>query len=398
MLSPHVIFRLCEDDMSEPIAAIVGLGETPIGHVPHMSTQEMMITSILDAVEEAGLSVDDVDGIFTASTRAEPFMTGSAAIAEALNLRPDVCQTMPIGGLQPLSMVYQAAAMIQSGFANVVALACCDNPLSGWKPDGTIEKFAEHASHPEFEAPYGATVFSLYAQIAQRHMYEFGTTEEQMSMVSVQLRENAGRHPKAQRREPISLDDVMQSPMISSPFRRLHCSQISDGGGAVVLTSPERARDRPTKPVFLVGAGESRHHLYVSQADDLTYSSAAVSSKKAFARAGMAPADLDFACLYDSYAMMPIVALEAIGVCARGEGGPFVEDGNIAPSGLLPINPHGGLLSYAHPGRSGGWLNMIEAVRQLRGQAGDRQLDANLGLVQANAGVISGEVTLLLSA
>jgi acetyl-CoA acetyltransferase len=383
--------------VTKQLAAIVGLGETPVGSVPYMTTQEMFLTSILDAIEDSGLSIDDVDGLYTAGTRADPFLTGSAALAEALDLRPKFCLTMPIGGMQPISAIYQAAAMIEAGVASVIVLSSCDNPLTGWKRGGTIERFAEHAAHPEFEAPYGAAVFSLYAQIAQRHMYEFGTTEEQMSRVSVQLRENALRHPKAQTTTRITIDEVMSSPMISSPFRRLHCSQISDGGGAIVLTSADRAKDCRKKPVYLIGAGESRDHLYVSQARDLTKSSARLSSKIAYEQADIGPQDLDFACLYDAYAMMPIIGLESIGACPRGEGGPFVEDGNIAPGGTLPINPHGGLLSYAHPGRSGGWLNMIEAIRQLGGEAGERQLPAELGLVQANAGVGSGEVTLILS-
>jgi acetyl-CoA acetyltransferase len=379
----------------EPLAVVAGIAETPVGHVPEMTAQEMLLTSIVDAVADAGLTLADVDGLYTAGTRVDHLTTSSSALAEALDLRPRICLTMPIGGMQFTASVYQAAALIKAGIASTIVCACADNPLSSMQREGTVERFAEDAAHPEFEAPYGAAVFSLYALIAQRQMYQYGTTEEQMSMVSVQLRENASRNPKAQKRDSITVDDVMNSPMISTPFRRLHCSLISDGGGAVVVTSADRVKDMLKEPVYLLGAGESRHHLYISQAHDLTYSSASRSSEIALKEAGISASELDFACFYDSYAMMPIIGLEAIGICGSGEGGDFVEDGNIAPDGALPINPHGGMLSYAHPGRSGGWLNMLEAIRQLRREALGVQLSADVGLVQANAGVESGEITLI---
>lgn len=377
--------------------AIVGLGETPVGHVPDMTTQEMLLRSITAAVDDAGLTMDEIDGIYTAGTRVDLDKSTTSSLAEQLNIRPKVLMTMPIGGLQFGASIYQAACLIESGVIDNMVLACADNPLSGLSSAGTIDRYAFDAAHPEFEAPYGAAVFSLYALIAARHMHEYGTTDEQMAAVTVAMRRNAARHPNAVMRTPVTVDDVLASPMISTPYRRLNCSLISDGGGAVVISRAERAKDLKNRPVYLLGAGESRDHMYISQAEDILYSSAQRSSEIAYAEAGLTPSDLDFACVYDAYGMMTIVSIEAIGICAKGEGGPFVESEGIAYDGKFCVNPHGGLIAYAHPGRSGGWLNTIEAIHQLRGDAGERQLPATVGLVQSNASCCSGQVTLIMS-
>ncbi|MEY2406000.1 MAG: hypothetical protein QOG39_916, partial [Acidimicrobiaceae bacterium] len=248
----------------------------------------------------------------------------------------------------------------------------------------------------QFDVPYGHTLIAKYAMVAQRHMHEFGTTIEQLAEIAVSARYNAKDNPEAYYRDPLTIDDVLSSPMVADPFTALQCCIRSDGGAAVVITSEERARDCAKAPVWILGTGEAVSHTTMSEWDDFTESPAVRSGKHAFDRAGLTPDDVDICQLYDAFTGMVLLTLEALGFCKKGEGGPFVEDGKLRLGGALPTNTDGGGLSSCHPGMRGMFL-MVEAVKQLRGECGERQVpDAKVACVSGTGGWFSSAATLLL--
>ena len=253
------------------------------------------------------------------------------------------------------------------------------------------------AAHPQFEAPYGPLVASNYALVARRHMHEYGTTEAQMAEVAVTMRKHASMNPNAHMRKLITVDDVLNSPMITSPLKRLDCALVSDGAGAAIITSAERARDLPRKPVYLLGQGYGLSHSYIGEYLDLTHSGAVDSGRAAFSMAGMTHADIDVAELYDCFTITVLIELEDLGFCKKGEGGAFVMGGRIALDGELPLTTHGGLLSAGHSGQGAGFFHVLEGVRQIRGSAGERQVkNAKTVLVHGNGGTIAIHCTLIL--
>jgi acetyl-CoA acetyltransferase len=376
---------------------VAGAGESDLGILPHLSSRDLFVQAITRAVANAGLELSMVDGIYTANARFQEKETSAAALAEYMGLAPRISITLPVGGIQFVSAIYHAAAVINAGLAETIVLAAADSAYSGLKRGGAVESYADSGAQHPYESGAEPPLYGLYALIAQRHMYEFGTTEEQLAMVSVQMRANALRHPGAQTREPLTVAQVLQSRMISTPYRLLNCSLISDGGAAVVLTSAGRVIQDGRPAVRIRGVGQTHPYLFLSQAADLTRTGCADAGRAAYAMAGVKAADIDLACVYDPYSIGPIMALEALGFCDQGEGGPFVESGAIAPDGIIPVNPHGGLLSYCHPGRPGGLMLVVEAVRQLAGEAPGRQVDdAELAIVHAHSGIASGDVVMIL--
>jgi acetyl-CoA acetyltransferase len=244
--------------------------------------------------------------------------------------------------------------------------------------------------------PFGHTIISKYAMATRRHMIEFGTTIEQLAEVAVSTRYNASFNPEAYYRDPITIDDVQQSRMIADPFTKLHCCIRSDGGGAVVLTSEERARDLAKTPVLVLGTGEATSHTTMSEWEDVTESPAYRSGRLAFDRAGVTPDDIDCCQFYDAFTGSVVLTMEALGFCAKGEGGPFVADGKLRLGGALPTNTDGGGLSACHPGMRGMFL-LVEAVRQLRHEAEGRQVPgAELCAVNGTGGWFSATGTLIL--
>ncbi|RYG87214.1 MAG: thiolase family protein, partial [Alphaproteobacteria bacterium] len=249
----------------------------------------------------------------------------------------------------------------------------------------------------QYERPFGPLIPAMYALAANRHMHEYGTTPEQLAEVAVTMRRHAGLNPNAQARDPITIDDVLNSKMIATPLHMLDCSLVSDGGGALVVSRADAARDMRRRPVELLGAGEGHLNEHIHQAPSLTTTGARISGARAFDMAGLTPREMDFAMLYDCFTITALLQLEDLGFCKAGEGGPFVANGGIGLGGRLPVNTHGGLLSHGHPGRPGGIFHIIEAVRQLRGECGDRQVEAaSLGLVHGNGGILSTHSTLIL--
>lgn len=376
--------------------AIVGAADTAVGKIPDMNAQELCADAILGALADAGLSTQDVDGLVTCNSMAMPMLYPAEAMAEYLQVFPAYCLSLGAGGGASFSVIHHAASAIVTGMAEVVVIAMADSLRSGLTREQAM-MMQSSTGHPQYEQPWGLTVPAYYALVAQAHMAAYGTRPEHYAEVAVACRAHASRNPAAQKREPISVDDVLDSRMIADPLHLLDCSLVSDGGAAIVMTSAERARDLPQQAVYLLGAGEGHGHEHISQAHSLTTSAARESGRRAYAMAGLSPADMDFAQLYDCFTPTVLVELEDLGFCAKGEGGQFILDQGIGPGGALPVNTHGGLLSHCHPGNPGSMFALTESVWQLRHSAGERQVaDAEVGLVHAQGGILSSHCTLIL--
>jgi acetyl-CoA acetyltransferase len=376
--------------------AIVGAADTEVGVLPGRTPMELCVDAALAALEDAGLEKSAVDGLVTCNAMAQPMLYHAEAMAEYLQIFPRYCISVGAGGGTTFSILHHAASAIVTGMADTVVIAMADSMRSGLTRDQAM--LAQSSTgHPQFEQPYGPTVPAYYALIAQAHMAAYGTTSEQFAGIAVGARAWANLNPAAQMRERISVEDVLSSRLIADPLHLLDCSLVSDGGSAIIMTSAERARDFPHRPVYLLGAGEGHSHEHISQARDLATSAARESGAAAYAMAGLGPADMDIAQLYDCFTPTVLVELEDLGFCAKGEGGSFVDSGAILPGGNLPVNTHGGLLSHSHPGNPGSMFALTESVWQLRGDAGDRQVaGAETALVHAQGGIMSSHTTLIL--
>ena len=368
-----------------PTAAIVGVNEHPTRFAPDKTEFQIMAESAFAALNEAGLKLSDVDGLFAASMTMGAM--GVVELAEYLNLKPNYIDGTNIGGSSFVSHVSHAAAAIGAGMCDVALILYGSTAASNSMAIGTGGRHGSRSVGESFVAPYGMTTVGSYAMYAQRHMDRYGTTSEQLAEIAVATRHHASLNPNAKMRTPITTDDVLSSRVISSPLHLLDCCIISDGGGAIVVTSLERARDLATEPVLVLGSGEAVSHQEIGSPDLLTIA-AKQSGDRAFAMAGVTRDDIDMAMIYDSFTITVLATLENLGFCKPGEGGDFVSGGRIALGGELPINTDGGGLSSNHPGMRGIFL-VVEAVRQLRGEAGARQVDnTKLALVHGTGGTI----------
>jgi len=374
--------------------AVVGAYEHPTRFAPDKTAFQLHAESARGALEDAGLTVQDVDGFFTSGVGP----IGILSLAGHLNLRPAYVDSQAIGGSSFVSHSFHAAAAIAAGLCNVALVTYGSTAASERFAIGTGTGGFVVEPPDSFEAPFGPTIVGSYALVARRHMHEYGTTGEQLAEIAVTMRRHAGLNPRAKYREPITVEDVLASRMISSPLHLLDCCVISDGGGALVLTSVERARDLRRPPVVILGAAEALRHAEIGTRDLLDVA-ARQSGPLALARAGVRHADIDLALIYDSYTITVLATLEALGFCAAGEGGAFCADGRIGLGGALPVNPDGGGLSSNHPGMRGIFL-VVEATRQLRDECGPRQVkDATLALVHGTGGMLGQRhsgVTLIL--
>ena len=378
--------------------AIVGVADTEVGVLPGRTPMELGVEAALAAIADAGLEKNDVDGLVTCNAMAQPMMYHAEATAEYLQIFPRYCIAAGAGGGTTFSIIHHAASAIATGMADVVVVAMADAMRSGLTRDQAMLVQAS-TGHPEFEQPYGPTVPAYYALIAQAHMAEFGTTQEQFASIAVACRAHAARNPAAQMRDLISVEDVLESRMIADPLHLLDCSLVSDGGSAIVLTSSERAADMKQTPIYLLGAGEGHSHEHISAARNLTTSAAKEAGQRAFEMSGLRPTDMDFAQLYDCFTPTVLVELEDLGFCNKGEGGAFVESGALLPGGSLPVNTHGGRLSHSHPGNPGSMFALTESVWQLRGEASGRQVaNSKNALVHAQGGIMSSHTALVLGA
>ena len=377
-------------------AAIVGIGDTAVGKLPGWTATGLTVEAARLALADAALDKSAIDGLVTCDSMVEPHMYHAEMVAQTMRIRPRWCMTLSAGGATNFTAVHHAAAAIAAGQCSTVLIVSADVLRTGLTPERAQAQMSS-TGDPDFEAPYGLPVPGSYALVARAHMHAYGTTAEQLARVAVTTRAHAALNPAAEKRTPITVDDVLASRMIADPLHLLDCSLVSDGGSAVIVTAAERARDFPHPPVLLLGAGEGRSHEHVSQAPSLVTSAARESGRRAYDMARLGPADVDFAELYDCFTPVVLVELEDLGFCPKGEGGPFVADGHTALGGSLPTNTHGGLLSHAHPGNPGSMFALTEAVRQLRGDAGERQVRrAEIGLVHGQGGILSSHCTLVL--
>ena len=377
--------------------AIVGAADTEVGVVPHLSATQMYVKAAKLALEDAGITKDEVDGLITCNSWVEPYMYHAEMIAEYMQIFPRYCLNVATGGGTTLAIMQHAATAIATGVCNTVLITMADNMLSGLSRDKAIEAMST-AGHAQFERPYGPPIPGFYALIAQAHMHAYGTTSEQLAAVSVACRKHASLNPAAQMRDPITVDDVLNSKMIADPLHLLDCSVVSDGGAAIIMTAAERATDFRPQPVYVLGIGEGHSHEHISQARSLTTSAAKEAGERTYAMAGLGPRDIDVAQLYDCFTPVVLVELEDLGFCPKGEGGRFVENGRIELGGELPVNTHGGLMSHCHPGHPGSMFSVTEAVSQLRGECGPRQVqDAEVAFVHAQGGIMSTHCSMIVA-
>jgi acetyl-CoA acetyltransferase len=345
------------------------------------------------ALAETGLRRADIDGFGSTGLGT----LAPVDVAEYLGLRPHWVDSTSVGGASWEVMAAHAADAIAAKRAEVVLLTYGSTARSDLRMGLRTANLDWGSRGPQqWEAPHGITLISKYAMAARRHMHQYGTTLEQLAEIAVSARDNARHNPDAQVRDPITIDDVLGSRMIADPFTALQCCLRSDGGAAAVLVAEDRVADLPMSPVWVLGSGEHVSHISMGQWDDFTAGPAADSGKTAFGRAGVTPSDIDVCQLYDAFTYMLLITLEDLGFCAKGEAGAFVEDGRLRLGGSLPTNTDGGGLSACHPGQRGLFL-IVEAVRQLRGEAGERQVpDARLACVSGTGGWFCSSGTLIL--
>jgi len=370
-------------------AAIVGAAESDLGEVAEgLNPIDLMAQGITRALDDCGLALKDVDGLLCAATQSR---TSGLSLSEYLGISPAYIDTTILGGSSFMFHVAHALAALQLGLCQVAVIAYGSTQRSIGRRQASVREV-----NP-YETPYRPFLPSTaYALAASRHMHEFGTTREQLAAVAVAAREWALLNPAAWEKKPLTIPEVLGARMVSYPFTVRDICLVTDGGGAIVLTTPERARGLKKPPVYVLGCGEAITHANISSMPDLTLTGALQSGREAYAMAGLEASDIDVVELYDAFTINPILFLEDLGFCPKGEGGHFVEGGHIAPGGGLPVNTNGGGLSYCHPGMYG-LLVLIEAVRQLRDEAGARQIKgAETAIAHGNGGVLSSQSTVIL--
>jgi acetyl-CoA acetyltransferase len=364
-------------------AACVGIATHGTGESPGWNSTELMGVAVLKALDDAGIGLSEVDGIWAATA---VHSMGAMSLAEYLGIHPKFSSGSNIGGSSFLAHALDAALALEAGLVDVAVIAYGSNQR-------TAGGFRSVSEPMPFEAQYQPrNPITAYALAASRYMHEFGATREHLAEVAVAARAWASHNPEAFTRDPITVDDVLASRPISDPLGKLDCCLVTDGAAAAVMVRADRAKDH-AKPVYLLGAAMAHDHRMISQMPSLTTTCAVDSGRRAFAMAGYGPRDMKTVQLYDAFTINTILFLEDLGFCAKGEGKDFVSGGRIAPGGELPVNTNGGGLSCVHPGMYGLFV-MAEAIRQARGQAPGKQIEgADLCLAHGNGGVLSSQVT-----
>lgn len=370
------------DDSLRGAAAVVGIGLAGLGEARGYSHLDLLGLAVRAALEDAGLGLREVDGLFTANMAN---VLPTLVVGEYLGIRPKVAVGTNTGGNSFVDHLFWAALALERGLCQVALICYGSNQRSGKTPPPDA---------PPYEAPYRPREpISSYALAAARHMHEYGTTRAQLAAVAVAARHWAQRNPRAFAREPLSIEEVLASRMICDPLSLLDCCLVTDGAGAVVMTRPDRARASRQPPVYLLGCASAQTHRQISQMPNLTVTAAADSGPRAFSMAGIEAHDVDVLELYDAFTINVILFLEDLGFCPKGEGGPFAASGALEPGGMCPTNTNGGGLSCVHPGMYGIFA-IIEAVEQLRGSAGARQVaGAEIALAHGNGGLLSAQTT-----
>ncbi|MEC9153787.1 MAG: acetyl-CoA acetyltransferase [Pseudomonadota bacterium] len=371
--------------------AIVATAESDLGKVaPDTTIFDLMGQATHRALEDCGLALSDIDGLFVSTSQSRMAAMG---VCEYLGLRPRYFDSTQIGGSSFMAHITHAQAAIHAGMCEVAL-------ITYGSTQRTVSRAAASGREVNaYEDPYRPMMPpSAYALAASRHMYEYGTTREQLAEIAVAARQWALMNPKAWEKEPLSVDDVLNARMISHPLTVRDCCLVTDGGGAIIMTTAERAKGLKNKPAYILGTGEEITHKDISSMPDFTKTGAIQSGQRAYAAAQLSASDVDVAAVYDAFTICTLLFLEDLGFCEKGEGGAFVADGGIAPGGRFPVNTNGGGLSYCHPGMYG-LLVLIEAARQIQGVCGPRQVaGAEIALAHGNGGVLSSQCTVLLGA
>ena len=371
--------------------AIVATAESDLGKVaPETTIFDLMGQATHRALDDCGLTLSDIDGLFVSTSQSRVAAMG---VCEYLGLRPRYFDSTQIGGSSFMAHITHAQAAIHAGMCEVAL-------ITYGSTQRTVSRAAASGREVNaYEDPYRPMMPpSAYALAASRHMYEYGTTREQLAEIAVAARQWALMNPKAWEKEPLSVDDVLNARMISHPLTVRDCCLVTDGGGAIIMTTAERAKGLKNKPAYILGTGEEITHKDISSMPDFTKTGAIQSGQRAYAAAQLSASDVDVAAVYDAFTICTLLFLEDLGFCEKGEGGAFVADGGIAPGGRFPVNTNGGGLSYCHPGMYG-LLVLIEAARQIQGVCGPRQVaGAEIALAHGNGGVLSSQCTVLLGA
>ncbi len=374
--------------------AIAGVGHAGIGFATGFTEMEILVQAAHRAVTDAGLTMRDIDGIATASVSATMW---AMPVIEHLGIRPTFIESTMLGGSSFVAHLLPAIHALESGQCNAVLICYGSTQRTSTLSRAEIGNARRKLDPQPFETPYNPlSPLSSYALAAARHMYQYGTTREQLAEVAVAARQWAQLNPEALMRDPLTIEEVLSARMVSDPLTARDCCLVNDGAGAVVLVRADRARNLKNKPAYVLGNATAVWNRQISSMDDLTITAASQSGRLAYEMAGVGPADIDVVELYDAFTINTILFLEDLGFCKKGEGGDFVQNGAIAPGGRLPVNTNGGGLSCVHPGMYGIFI-LIEAVRQLRGECGDRQVaGAELALVHGNGGTLSSQSSAIL--
>ena len=379
--------------------AIVGVAELPPAKSTEESTLDLMVRVGLDAIEDAGVEFGEVDGLLVHPVGGVTMLVPSTLV-ELMGIEARYAETVDLGGATGAGMVWRAAQAIAAGMCETCLCITASSKRAGRRGSG-IEGMRDHSPYAEFEVPFGAIGANFgYAQIATRYQHEYGVAPETLAKIAVEQRDNACLNPDAIfYGQPITVDDVLHSPMVVDPLHLLEIVMPTGGGAALLVTTAERARTLGKPSALLLGAGENVTHKSITYAPDLCHSAVAESARSAFEMAGVTPDQIDLASLYDCYTITVLLTLEDAGFCEKGAGGRFVEEHNLRAGGDFPLNPHGGQLSFGQSGIAGGMSHVTEAVRQLQGRCGERQVpDLELAFVNGNGGIMSEQVSLVLGA
>jgi acetyl-CoA acetyltransferase len=375
-------------------AAIVGVATFGCGEAHGFSEMELLARSAHAAVADAGLKMSDIDGLCTASVGSTMW---SMPVIEYLGIRPSFIDGTMVGGSSFIAHLLPAMHALQSGQCNAVLVCYGSTQRTATFGRREIAQARRWMDPQPYETPYEPfNPPSAYALAASRHMHLYGTTRRDLAEVAVAARQWAQRNPEAFMRDPLSIDDVLNARMVSDPLSVRDCCLVTDGGGAYVLVRADRAKHLAKKPVYVLGNGTACWNRQISSMPDITVTAATESGRQAYAMAGLSAKDMDVVELYDAFTINTLLFLEDLGFCAKGEAGAFVQNGGIAPGGHLPVNTNGGGLSCVHPGMYG-IFTLIEAVRQLRGEGGERQVSgAQVALAHGNGGTLSSQSTAIL--
>ena len=374
-------------------AYIKGVGNTPFGRLEGRNTLDLMAQAANGALTSAGLVRAEIDGVLCGYATTLPHLMLANLFCERFSLRPHYAHGMAAGGATGAAMLMLARELVQSGRCRNVLVVAGENRLSGQTRDSSIQTLAQ-VGHADFEVPNGASVPAYYGLMASRYMHEAGITNEDLAEFAVLMRNNARRHPDAHLTQEITVADVLASKPIAEPLRLLDCCPISDGAMALIVSSEPSAGVR----VKMIGAGQAHYHQHLTALQDVMNTGAGAAAKIAFNEAGLTTNEIDYLGVYDSFTITLLMLLEELGFAARGQAAQRVRQGDFSQGGVLPLNTHGGLLSFGHCGVAGGMAHTVEAYRQFTGQAGVRQVKTPThAYIHADGGVMSSHVSLILS-